>query len=100
MPLEGQAERVRTPLRPRDRHVLAVLGLLGALAIVAGSVYAITRRSSPSGGRCVSFTVAASVGGSSIHQCGAGARHYCRVEASERKAVEACRRAGFPVGTG
>jgi len=100
MPLEGQAERVMTPLRPRDRHVLAVVAVLAVLAVVAGAVYGLTRPSSPAGVHCISFHVPESVGGSSIHECDAGATHYCLVDALEPQAVAACRRAGFRVGSG
>jgi hypothetical protein len=41
-----------------------------------------------------------SVGGSSVHECDADAKHYCLVEAVESQALVACRRAGFRVGTG
>jgi hypothetical protein len=99
MPLEGQAERVNTPLRPRDRQVLAVVALVTLVAVVAGSVYAITRPARAPGVNCISFTVPESVGGSSVHHCDADAKHYCRVDALERQAVEACKDAGFAVGT-
>ena len=98
MPLEGHAERVNTPLRPRDRQVLAVLAVVTVLAVIAGSVYALTRPASPAGVNCVSFTIPESVGGLSVHRCDADAKRYCRA-ASERQAVAACRQAGFAVGT-
>jgi hypothetical protein len=97
MPLEGHAERVNTPLRPRDRHVLVVLALVTLVAVVAASVYAIARPSS-SGVHCISFTVPASMGGAAVRECDAGATHYCRVNAIVPQAVEACNRAGFAVG--
>jgi hypothetical protein len=99
MPLEGQAERLNTPLRPRDRQVLLVLAVITVLAVIAGSVYALTRPSAPEGVNCISFTVPESVGGSSVHHCDADAKHYCRVDAIEHQAVAACRQAGFAVGT-
>ncbi len=97
MPLEGHAERVNTPLRPRDRHLLVALALITLVAVVAGSVYAVARPSA-SGARCMSFTVPASMGGAAVRECDTAARHYCRVNASVPQAVEACTGAGFAVG--
>jgi hypothetical protein len=97
VPLEGHAERVNTPLRPRDRQVLIVLALVSLVAVVAGSVYALSRPSA-SGANCISFTVPASMGGAAVRQCDAAARHYCSVNASVPQAVEACTGAGFAVG--
>ena len=98
MPLEGQAERVRTPLRTSDRRFLGLLGAVALVAIAAGLAYALSRPAAT--GRCVSFTIAESVGGATVHKCGAAARRYCRLEASEPQAVQACRRAGYAIGPG
>ncbi len=80
--------------------MLAWVALVTVLAVIAGSVYAVTRPGAPAGVRCISFTVPESVGGSSVHHCDADAKHYCLVDAIEHQAVEACRKEGFAVGTG
>jgi hypothetical protein len=99
VPVEGQAERVVAPLRPRDRHFLAALAIVGVIAIVAGVVYASTRGSSSPRGRCFSVTIPASVGGSTVTRCGAGAAAFCKQGATTVALVDACRGAGFPVGS-
>jgi hypothetical protein len=97
MPVEKQAERLATPLGGRDRRFLVVLGLVTVLAIIAGAVYASTRSGDPAGARCFTATYAASVGGATVHECGAAAVHYCRVDAVVPEVAAACRRAGFTV---
>jgi hypothetical protein len=100
MPVEGQAERLSTPLRRTDRRFLAVLGAVAILAVVGGIVWAIARGGDPSGARCFTATFAASVGGATVHYCGDQAAHYCLVNASAPEVAAACRRAGFEVGSG
>ncbi|HUY72029.1 MAG TPA: hypothetical protein VMV08_07285 [Gaiellaceae bacterium] len=97
MPVEKQAERLRTPLGKRDRRFLAVLGLVSALAILAGAVYAATRGGDPAGERCFTATYAGPVGGNTVHRCGTAAVYYCRVNAGVPQVAAACRRAGFTV---
>ncbi len=99
MPVERQAERLSTPLRGRDRRVLVLVAIVSALAILAGVVYAATRGGTPAGVRCFTATYASSVGGATVHQCGAAAVHYCRVDAVVPAIATACRQAGFAVGT-
>jgi len=99
MPVEGQAERVSTPLRRADRRFLAVLGIVAVLAIVGGIVWSTARGGDSNGARCFTATFAASVGGSTVHYCGGKAVHYCRVNASAPEVAAACRKAGFEVGT-
>jgi hypothetical protein len=99
MPVERQAERLGTPLRARDRRFLSALGLVTVLAILAGAVYAATRAGTPAGERCFTATYASSVGGATVHRCGAAAVHYCRVDAVVPQVAAECRRAGFTVAT-
>ena len=98
MPVERQAERLSTPLRPTDRRFLVLLGLVAAIAIVGGIVWSATRGGDPSGARCFTATFAASVGGATVHYCGDAAEHYCRVNATAPEVASACRKAGFAVG--
>jgi hypothetical protein len=99
MPVERQAERVSAPLRPVDRRFLGVLGLVGALAVAGLLVWSLTRGGDPSGTRCFTATFAASIGGSTVHYCGDEAAHYCLVNASAPEVANACRKAGFEVGS-
>ena len=98
MPVEKHAERLAAPLGGRDRRFLAVAALVAALAIIAGTVYAATRGGDPAGERCFTATYASTVGGDTVHECGAAAVHYCRVDAAVTEVAAACRRAGFTVG--
>jgi len=100
MPVQGQAERVSTPLRPVDRRFLGALGLVAVLAVVGAIVWSAARGGDPSGTRCFTATFAASVGGATVHYCGAEAEHYCLVNASAPEVAAACRKAGFEVGPG
>jgi hypothetical protein len=99
MPVEGQAERVSTPLRPVDRRFLGMLGLVAALVVVGGIVWWVARGGDPTGARCFTATFAASVGGATVHYCGDAATHYCLVNASAPEVAVACRKAGFEVGS-
>ena len=98
MPVERQAERVSTPLRPVDRRFLGVLGLVAAIAVAGVIVWSVVRGGDPSGTRCFTATFAASVGGATVHYCGDQAAHYCLVNASAPEVAHACRKAGFAVG--
>ena len=99
MPVERQAERLAAPLRRTDRRFLLVLGIVALAAIVGGIVYAATRGGNPSGRRCFTATFSASVGGATVHHCGAAAVHYCRFNASAPEVAAACRKEGFQVGS-
>jgi hypothetical protein len=99
MPVERHAERLATPLSRRDKRFLLGAGIVAALAILAGTVYLAFHGGSRAGEKCFSATFAASLGGATVHYCGAAAAHYCRVNATGAPRVaEACRRAGFAVG--
>ena len=97
MPVEGQADRVRTPLAARDRRLLLILGVATALAVAAGVVYALTRPARSDAG-CVEVTIPASVGGSTIRSCGAAAVRFCHTSGpTDDRIAAACRRAGYAV---
>jgi hypothetical protein len=100
MPVERQAERLATPLSRRDKRFLLAAGVIAVLAVLGGILYEATKSGSPVGERCFSATFAASLGGATVHYCGAAAAHYCRVNApGAPRVAEACRKAGFAVGT-
>ena len=92
MPVEKQAMQ---PLGSRDRRFLLVLGLVALVAIVAGAVYAATRGGGTESGPCFTAHLQSTMGGVTIHHCGADAARFCRTQASATAVVEACRRAGF-----
>ena len=95
MPVEKQAGR---PLGRADRRFLLVLGLVAVAAIVAGVVYAATRSSHASSGPCFTAHLQSTMGGVTVHHCGADAVRYCRSSAGTPEVAAACRKAGFHVG--
>lgn len=95
MPVERQAAY---PLRRRDRRFMAALAVVAALAIAAGIAYASTRQGGHAGERCFTATYPGSVGGATVHRCGADAVAYCLHDANVRQIAEACRKGGFEVG--
>jgi hypothetical protein len=96
MPVEGQQRR---PLGRRDRIVIAVVVCAAALAAGVGGYVYVGRSSGSSDEGCVVVTLPASLGGETIHRCGAAAVAFCRAEAPRNgKVADACRRAGLAVG--
>jgi hypothetical protein len=100
MIMENRSRRLSEPLRWGRREKVAVGVLLAcvAAALVALGTYALTSGSS---GRadCVTVTFASTLGGATVHQCGAQARRVCASGAFpgiNADLAGACRRAGFP----
>jgi hypothetical protein len=100
MPVEGHAQRLASPLRPRDKYFLAAMACAVALGVgVSVYVYA-SRAPAPSNRDCVVVTVASSLGGTTLRNCGAAARSFCRAQASlNGEIAAACRRQGFASGS-
>jgi hypothetical protein len=99
MPLEGQAQRLAAPLSGRDRGFIATV--TGVIAIAAAaSVFAYASSpASPSNEGCVVVTVASSLGGTTLRNCGPAAARFCRSEATLNSDIAlACRREGYAVG--
>src|SRR5689334_14802172 len=96
MPVEGQAQRVRTPLSRRDRRVLSIAAAAAALA-AGGGIYAyVADTSSKPDASCVSVTLPLSVGGATVERCGPAAARFCRSElARDPHVAAACRRRGY-----
>jgi hypothetical protein len=96
MPVEGHEQRLVSPLGPRDKHFLAAMACAVALGVGA-SVYAYTNRApAPSNRGCVVVTVASSLGGTTLRNCGAAARSFCRAQARLNVDIAAaCRRQEF-----
>ncbi len=95
MPVEGQQ---KTPLRPRDIRFLATLAAAALAAAAIGAYVHFTRASSSEAG-CVNVTLASTMGGATIHKCGAAAARFCRLDLAgpgSTQVAAACRRAGYP----
>jgi hypothetical protein len=98
MPVEGNWERVRTPLSRREKRLLVGIAALVAALVAGIAIYAATDSSSDAPG-CVTATWAASLGGTTVHKCGAEAVAFCRSQGPRISAVaEACRREGIATG--
>ena len=109
MPLEGHWQRVNTPLREttrRERVLVRVLLAAVGIAVVAAVVVAIaTSRGSNGGGAaegCVRVDVASTMGGGTLHPCGAQAAEFCRGPIAHDPslrgvALPRCREAGYSV---
>ena len=85
MPLEGHYQRVNTPLREttgRERLIVRALLVIVGIAVVAAIVVAISTGGGSNGGGtaqgCVRVDVPSTMGGSTIHACGARAAEFCR----------------------
>ena len=101
MIMQDQSRRLSEPLRwgRRERTVAAVLLACVALAAVGLGAYALTS-GAPARRDCIEVTFASTLGGATVHGCGALARAICATPGAFRSVAEelqaACRRAGFP----
>lgn len=96
MPVEGHAQRLAASLRPRDKYFLAVMAFAVALGIGLGAYAYASRAPAPSNKGCVVVTVASSLGGTTLRNCGSAARRFCRVEGKRDGVIAAeCRQQGF-----
>ena len=94
MPFEGQALRSRTGLRARDKGFLAALAAAAMVGSGVGAYLHFGRESSAA--NCVTITLASTMGGSTIHKCGAAAARFCREAGpTPPQVAAACRREGF-----
>lgn len=96
MPVEGQWDRVNTPVEPRDKRFIAIVGAIAAIALIVGIlVYATRPKHSHAG--CFTVTFASTVGGGIRTYCGASARRYCHTEAAISEGVaDKCEALGYP----
>ena len=104
MIMMDRSRRLAQPLHWGRREKVAVGALLTCvvLAVAALATYALTS-GSRGRARCVDVTFASTVGGATVHACGAKARSVCSSGAFagiERELRSACRRAGFPFRAG
>jgi hypothetical protein len=104
MIMVGQSKRLSKPLSwgRRERAVIAALVSCVVLAAIGLGAYALTS-GSPARSDCVEVTFASTLGGATVHACGARARRVCASRAfpgSQPELRVACRRAGFPYVAG
>jgi hypothetical protein len=100
MIMENRSRRLSEPLRWGRREKIAVGVLLGCVVatLVALGTYALTG-GSRARADCVNATFASTLGGASVHACGAQARRVCVSGAFpgiDAELAGACKRAGFP----
>ena len=92
MPIEGQA---RTPLGRRDRLLLVAVATALLAAAAIGGVTLATRESHSSSG-CVVVAVPSTMGGATVHACGAAAHKFCRTQGKRDVTIAAaCRSQGY-----
>ncbi len=94
-----RSRRLAQPLRwgRREKAVVGALLACVVLAVAGLAAYALTS-GSPARGDCVDVTFASTVGGATLHACGARARSVCGSGGFPSITAElraACRRAGF-----
>lgn len=98
----GQSRRLREPVAARTRRLLLLAGVAILAAVAAVVVYASLHGDpyATSAHGCVNVQVASSTGGSTLlHECGAAASRWCRLEATRPDALAVltlpqCRLAG------
>lgn len=99
MPLEGHADRLGTSLSGRDKRFLAIITCVLVLGAVASVFAYASSPAAPSSKGCVVVTVASSLGGTTLRNCGAAAKRFCRSEGRLNSNIAAaCRRDGYAPG--
>jgi hypothetical protein len=103
MIMQDRSRRLSEPLRWGRREKAAVGVALGCVlaAMIALGAYALSS-GAPARRDCIDVTFASTVGGATLHACGARARAIC-ASPGELKGIAdslraACRRAGFAFG--
>jgi len=100
-----QSRRLSEPLRwgRREKTVVAVLLSCVLLALIGLGAYALTS-GAPARAGCIDVTFASTLGAARVHTCGSQARGVCASPGAFREVTQelraACRRAGYPFGTG
>lgn len=95
-----RSRRLAEPLRwgRREKAVVGTLLACAVLALTGLGVYALTS-GSRAAKQCVDVTFASTVGGATLHACGARARSLCAAGPAagiDAQLRAACLRAGFP----
>jgi hypothetical protein len=99
MIMENRSRRLAEPLRWGRREKAAVGALVACVVLVVAAlgVYALTS-GAPARRDCVEVTFASTVGGATLHACGARARQVCAsggFRGIEQELRNACGRAGL-----
>jgi hypothetical protein len=103
VPLQGQWQRIQTPVRattPRERRIVwAFSALLGAAAI-ATIIVAITTSGPSVPAGCIQVEVPSTMGGGTTRLCDQNAASFCRSPAAHSAPLDAtalpkCREAGY-----
>jgi hypothetical protein len=96
MPMEGQWDRVRTPLATRDRRLIAIVSLVAILAAAVALAVYLSRGGSRTRAGCLSVEIASTMGGTTLHPCGTAARRFCATNGRVSQDVVAqCRALGY-----
>ncbi len=106
MPMEGQWERLNTPVRsltPRERFTGYALGAITAIALAVILVLHLGEGEEAPPPGCISAMVPWVMGGEQLQRCGERAKYLCANEATEdtargRGILTACRESGLPTG--
>ena len=103
MVMMDRAKHLSEPLRWTCAGRVAVIASAALLlaAVIVLAVLALTSAPSERPG-CITLTFASTVGGATIHYCGADARAHCAaphtLPVSPSTLAEACRKAGYSFG--
>jgi hypothetical protein len=100
-----RSRRLSEPLDWGRREKTAVALVLScvALALIGLGAFALTS-GAPARAGCIEVTFASTLGGAQLHDCGTHARRVCASPGAFRGIAQelqaACKRAGYPFGTG
>lgn len=105
MPLQGQWNRINTPVRKlglRERRIVIALGVMLVGACVAAVIVAIGTSAPAIPAGCIRIEVPSTTGGGVTQLCDSAARSFCRSTAANTPplrdtALPKCRQAGYPV---
>jgi hypothetical protein len=95
MPMEGQWDRALTPLRPRDKRLIAIVGVIATAALIVALVFALTRPPHRQNLDCVVINISSTMGGGPVSYCGRLAKTFCHTKPVPDPAVDQCDRLGY-----
>jgi hypothetical protein len=77
MVMVGHNQRLKEPLTRGQKRGMAITLAVLVVAILAATAYGLANHATSAAG-CVNVTVPSTLGAVVIHNCGAGAREFCR----------------------
>jgi hypothetical protein len=103
VPLEGQWQRLNTPVRrltARERGVVRVALVIVVVTTIAIVILALSTSTAPPRPGCIDAIVPGAMGGQPVTGCGARARAICLARAGQSDpgslaVLRSCRRAGI-----